>query len=109
MRRISALLAIGLALPAVAAGAGKDVKLSLVAYSTPKDAYAKLIPAFQKTAAGKGVSFSQYYGASGDQARAVAAGLAADVFGLSLATAGLLSCMQGIAGSGWATALWDGA
>src|SRR5436190_10704706 len=85
MRRISALLAIGLALPAVAAGAGKDVKLSLVAYSTPRDAYAKLIPAFQSTTAGKGVSFTQSYGASGDQARAVAAGLQADIVALSLA------------------------
>src|SRR5436190_568218 len=85
MRRISALLAIGLALPAVAAGAGKDVKLSLVAYSTPKDAYAKLIPAFQKTAAGAGVEFTQSYGASGDQERAVAAGLPADIVNLSLA------------------------
>jgi sulfate/thiosulfate transport system substrate-binding protein len=85
MRRISALLVIALFLPAVAAGATKDVKLALVAYSTPKDAYAKLIPAFQKTAAGKGVGFSQSYGASGDQARAVVSGLPADVVELSLA------------------------
>src|SRR5438093_4986097 len=85
MRRISALVAIALVIPAGASGAAKDAKLSLVAYSTPKDAYAKLIPAFQKTAAGKGVSFSQSYGASGDQARAVAAGLPADIVELSLA------------------------
>jgi sulfate transport system substrate-binding protein len=55
-----------------------------VAYSTPKDAYSKIIPAFQKTAVGKGVSFSQSYGASGEQARAVVQGLPADVVELSL-------------------------
>ena len=85
MRRISVFVAIALAVPAVAAGGARDVKLALVAYSTPKDAYSKLIPAFQKTSAGKGVSFSQSYGASGDQARAVVSGLPADVVELSLA------------------------
>src|SRR6059058_578405 len=85
MRRISLMLVLGLAFPALAAGAGKDVKLALVAYSTPKDAYAKILPAFQKTAAGKDVSFSQSYGASGEQARSVVQGLPADVVELSLA------------------------
>src|SRR6201987_5478247 len=84
MRRISALVILVLVLPAVAAGSTKDVKLALVAYSTPKDAYARIIPAFQKTAAGNGVSFSQSYGASGEQARAVVQGLPADVVELSL-------------------------
>jgi ABC-type sulfate transport system substrate-binding protein len=60
-------------------------RLSLVAYSTPKDAYAELIPAFQATAAGKGVSFAQSYGASGAQSRAILAGLPTDVAALSLA------------------------
>ena len=60
-------------------------ELSLVAYSTPREAYAKLIPMFQRTAAGKDVDFSQSYGASGEQARAVKAGLEADLVALSLA------------------------
>ena len=47
------------------------VKLSLVAYSTPQAAYKELIAAFQKTPAGKNITFSQSYGASGDQSRAV--------------------------------------
>ena len=64
--------------------ARQDTKLTLVAYSTPKEAFSKLIPAFQGTAAGKGVSFDQSYGASGDQARAVISGLKADVVFLSL-------------------------
>jgi sulfate/thiosulfate-binding protein len=85
MRRISLTLLVALAFPALAAGAARDTKLALVAYSTPKDAYGQLIPAFQKTAAGKDVTFSQSYGASGDQSRAVAAGLPADIVALSLA------------------------
>src|SRR6478735_1947300 len=58
--------------------------ISLVAYSTPRDAYAQLISAFQRTQAGQGTSFQQSYGASGEQARAVIAGLKADVVEFSL-------------------------
>jgi sulfate transport system substrate-binding protein len=65
-------------------GSGGGGKLTLVAYSTPREAYEALIPAFQKTDAGKGVTFSQSYGASGDQSRAVQNGLAADVVAFSL-------------------------
>jgi sulfate/thiosulfate transport system substrate-binding protein len=64
---------------------GSGGSIALVAYSTPKEAYAELIPAFKKTAAGKEVGFSQSYGASGDQERAVESGLPADVVALSLA------------------------
>jgi len=64
-----------------AASAGK---INLVAYSTPEASYAKLIPAFNKTSEGKGVTFTQSYGASGDQSRAVAAGQAADVVHFAL-------------------------
>jgi sulfate/thiosulfate-binding protein len=85
MRRISLTLLLALVFPALAAGAARDTKLSLVAYSTPRDAYGQLIPAFQKTAAGKDVGFSQSYGASGEQSRAVAAGLNADIVAFSLA------------------------
>jgi ABC-type sulfate transport system substrate-binding protein len=51
--------ALALGVSAVAGASGKDVKLSLVAYSTPREAYAKLIPMFQATPAGDGVSFTQ--------------------------------------------------
>jgi sulfate/thiosulfate-binding protein len=85
MRRISLTLLLALVFPALAAGAAQDTKLTLVAYSTPKEAYGQLIPAFQKTAAGNNVSFSQSYGASGEQSRAVAAGLPADIVAFSLA------------------------
>ncbi len=88
-----AIALAGLVVTVVAAGVAvrsaparnAGVTLSLVAYSTPRDAYSTLIPAFQKTPDGDGVSFTQSYGASGDQARAIIAGLKADVVELSLA------------------------
>jgi sulfate transport system substrate-binding protein len=78
-------IAATLVVTAVAGASRADVRLSLVAYSTPREAYAKLIPLFQATPAGDGVGFTQSYAASGDQARAVKAGLKADVVALSLA------------------------
>ncbi|HSR25611.1 MAG TPA: sulfate ABC transporter substrate-binding protein [Candidatus Eisenbacteria bacterium] len=59
-------------------------RLTLVAYSTPQGAYEKIIAAFQKTAQGRNVTFSESYGASGDQSRAVDSGLPADVVAFSL-------------------------
>jgi len=58
--------------------------LTLVAYSTPQGVYEQLIPAFQATPEGKGVSFSQSYGPSGEQSRAVVSGLHANVVNFSL-------------------------
>src|SRR6266511_1320831 len=78
---LAALLAAGCG---TSGGGGGSRRLSLVAYSTPREAYQRLIPAFQKTSAGNGATFSQSYGASGDQSRAVANGLSADVVALSL-------------------------
>jgi sulfate/thiosulfate transport system substrate-binding protein len=82
------LLATALVATAVGSAApkrGTGTNLNLVAYSTPRDAYSSLIPLFQKTPDGDGVSFTQSYGASGDQTRAIIAGLKADVVELSLA------------------------
>jgi sulfate/thiosulfate-binding protein len=82
------LVAAGMLLAAGCGGSGGSAgggdKLTLVAYSTPREAYEQLIPEFQKTDAGKGVGFSQSYGSSGDQSRAVQNGLAADVVTLAL-------------------------
>ena len=66
------------------ASADDSVQLNFIAYSTPREAYADLIKAFQATPAGSNVTFSQSYGASGEQSRAVAAGLPADVVAFSL-------------------------
>jgi sulfate transport system substrate-binding protein len=87
VRRSLALLVLAAALAlegGAASAARQDTTLSVVAYSTPTAAFAKLIPAFQATAAGKGVQFQQSYGASEVQAKAVIAGLSADIVDLSL-------------------------
>ena len=53
-------------------GSGSGESLTLVAYSTPEEAYRELIPAFNKSPEGEGVAFDQSYAASGEQSRAVA-------------------------------------
>jgi sulfate transport system substrate-binding protein len=68
--------------PSGASGGGGT--LSLVAYSTPREAYEEIIPAFQETPAGAGIDFEESYAASGEQRRAVEEGLPADVVHLSL-------------------------
>jgi sulfate transport system substrate-binding protein len=81
------LLAAALGLTACSgssSSSGASSHVTLVAYSTPQGAYEKLIPAFQATPAGKDVSFSQSYGPSGEQSRAVANGLHADAVNFSL-------------------------
>jgi sulfate transport system substrate-binding protein len=70
---------------ATGSSGGGSSKLSLVAYSTPQVVYDDVIPQFEKTSQGKGVGFSTSYGPSGDQSRAVEAGLKADVVTFSLA------------------------
>jgi len=93
-RTIAAVAALGIGMSALAAcgsstsssaGGGGTVQLALVAYSTPQAAYTKIIKAFQATPEGKNVTFTQSYGASGDQSRAVASGLKADIVAFSLA------------------------
>jgi sulfate/thiosulfate transport system substrate-binding protein len=91
-RRLTAALVAALSLVAAVAigcggsGSGGDESknLSLVAYSTPKEAYEGIIPAFEKTPDGNGIEVGQSYGSSGDQERAVESGLDADVVALSL-------------------------
>jgi len=83
---VMVLAAVGAAaLATLVACGGGGPTIALVAYSTPREAYAELIPAFQKTDAGTSVKFSESYGASGEQSRAVEAGLPADVVEFSLA------------------------
>src|SRR5438552_10763612 len=84
-RKLTVLAAAVLAL-AIAAGAtasARGTTLSLVAYSTPKPVLAKIIQAWQATPDGSGVSITQSYGASTNQAKAVAAGQPADLVFLS--------------------------
>src|SRR6478752_6959536 len=77
------LLAAVLVALAVATAATAGTNIALVGYSTPKAVMGKIIQAWQQTPDGKDASFSQSYGASTDQARAVANGLRADVLFLS--------------------------
>ena len=85
-RFILALLPMAAALLLAACGSSSTSSkhLTLVAYSTPQGVFEKLIPAFQATPEGSGVSFSQSYGPSGQQSRAVANGLHADIVNFSL-------------------------
>jgi sulfate transport system substrate-binding protein len=80
------LLAAVVAALSLAAAAAAGTSLSLVAYSTPKPVMAKIISAFQQTPDGQGVSFSQSYGPSTNQAKGVAAGQPADILFLSTGT-----------------------
>src|SRR6476620_8457260 len=77
-----AAAAVAVAALAAAAGAGassKSTTLNLVAYSTPKTVMTKIIQDCQQTPEGKDVSFNASYGASTAQAKAVEAGLPADI------------------------------
>jgi sulfate/thiosulfate-binding protein len=66
-----------------AGASSPSTKLNLVGYSTPKKAYDALTTAFAQTSSGKGVGFSQSFGASGSQSRAVDSGQPADVVAFS--------------------------
>ena len=100
MKRIPALVAAQLAVLAAGCGGASDevgggaeqesaaggssTKLSLVAYAVPKVGFDKVIPLFTQTPEGQGVTFSQSYGASGDQSRKVESGLPTDVVNFSV-------------------------
>jgi sulfate/thiosulfate transport system substrate-binding protein len=68
---------------AAAGGGGASTQLALVGYSTPKKAYDALTSAFAQSSTGKGVGFTESFGASGSQSRAVDAGQPADVVAFS--------------------------
>src|SRR5256885_12924083 len=114
MRRIrwkhvsaTAAAALVAAAPAAAATGAKDGgSISLVAYSTPKEAYGQIISAFQKTKAGQGVSFQQSYAGSTEQAQAVVNGLHADVVALSLEPDITTLVKAKLVKPGWNRDLW---
>jgi sulfate/thiosulfate-binding protein len=61
-------------------GSGDGGSLNVVGYSTPESVYQEALePGFEATPEGSGVSFSNSFGASGDQSRAVVAGQPASV------------------------------
>jgi sulfate/thiosulfate transport system substrate-binding protein len=63
------------------------VKITLAAYTTPREAYREIIPLFQKywlEKTGQTVTFEESYLGSGAQSRAVVEGFEADIVALSL-------------------------
>jgi sulfate transport system substrate-binding protein len=102
------LLATVVAALVTAAGASAGTNLSVVAYSTPKTVLGKIIQAWQQTADGKDVTFSQSYGASTDQARAVGQGLKADVAFLSTGDDVNLLVDDGLVDAKWDRQSYDG-
>ena len=102
------LLAAALAALAAASAAAAGTNLSLVGYSTPKTVMGKIIEAWQRTPDGKDASFSQSYGASTDQARAVANGLKADVVFLSTGDDVNLLVDAGLVDAKWNRQAYDG-
>lgn len=107
-RSVAAVAALGMGATALAAcgggssgSGGGRVRLALVAYSTPQPAYQQIITAFQATPQGKNVTFTQSYGASGAQSRAVASGLKADVVAFSLDTDVDRLVKAGLVATGW--------
>jgi len=84
-------------------GSSSGGSLDVVGYSTPEAVYQEeLEPAFEGTPEGSGVSFSNSFGASGDQSRAVAAGQPASV--VHFAQAG---DMERLVEEGQVEAGWD--
>ncbi len=82
-----AIVALGAMVGVAACGdsASGSGSINLIAYSTPQQVYEeKLEPAFNDTSDGDGVDFSNSFGSSGDQSRAVEAGQPADVVEFSL-------------------------
>jgi sulfate/thiosulfate-binding protein len=80
-----ATIALGATIGIAACGGGGGSSIDLVAYSTPQQVYEdKLEPAFKDTSDGKDADFSNSFGSSGDQSRAVESGQPADVVMFSL-------------------------
>ncbi len=117
LRRL-ALATVGLALALTVAacggtddatgGDGSAGRVTLVAYSTPEEAYGEIVPAFNATPEGRDVSFNESYGSSGDQSRAIVSGLEADVAALSLEPDVTKLVDEGLVASDWNQDKHDG-
>ena len=109
-RRRGLALAAGVTTAVVAltgCGASSDASsgstVNLVAYSTPQTAFKSIEAAFKKTDDGKGVSFKESYGPSGDQSRAVAGGQPADFVNFSLESDVTRLVEEGLVADDWNT------
>jgi|SRR5829696_2521099 len=103
------VLAVAAVLGVAACGSGGSDSIDLVAYSTPQQAYEDNIePAFEKTDDGDGIDFSNSFGGSGDQSRAVEAGQSADVVAFSLEPDMTRLVEAGIVGPDWDAGQYKG-
>jgi sulfate transport system substrate-binding protein len=82
-------------------GGSSAKHVSIAGFSVLATANKQVISDFQKTSAGKGVSFTQSYGASGDESRSVAAGLKVDEVHLSLQPDVDALVKAGVVASSW--------
>jgi sulfate/thiosulfate transport system substrate-binding protein len=87
--------------PPAGSGGGSTTQLALVAYSTPKKAYDALTAAYAQTSGDKGVTFSESFGPSGAQSRAVASGQPADVVAFSTTPDVTRLVKAGMVSSSW--------
>jgi sulfate/thiosulfate-binding protein len=111
MRRLlllALILPVAFACAAAAQARHAGTTINLVAYSTPKPVMQKLISRFGHTSGGKGVSFSQSYGPSGSQARAIAAGQPASIAFLSTGLDIDTLADAGVVGKNWNSAPYAG-
>lgn len=84
---VSVLTACNASSGSGAPAGNKPVTLILAAYTTPREAYTRIIPLFQahwKEQTGQDVIFEESYLASGAQSRAIVEGFEADIAALSL-------------------------
>jgi sulfate/thiosulfate transport system substrate-binding protein len=89
LRTVLVILVLSSFVPACTPQQGTDqtVKITLGAYTTPREAYKELIPVFQqqwKAKTGQEVVFEESYLGSGAQSRAIVGGFEADIAALSL-------------------------
>jgi sulfate/thiosulfate transport system substrate-binding protein len=116
MKPFAVVAALGLAVGVAACGGsdseaggdGSGGSLTLVAYSTPQEAYEEIVPAFNATPEGQDVSFEQSYGASGDQRNAIVAGLDTDIAALSLEPDVTALVDEGLVAPDWNKDKYDG-
>jgi sulfate/thiosulfate transport system substrate-binding protein len=102
---VATLAAASLALSACGggdSGSGDAGTLSIVGFAVPEAANKAIAAEWNKTADGKGVRFKTSYGASGDQSRAVVAGLKADYVHFSVS-----SDVTRLVDAGLVDAAWD--
>lgn len=90
-------------------GDGSGGTVSVVGYSTPQELYEEdAEPAFNETPGGADVEFKNSFGASGDQSRAVEAGLPADIMHFALAPDMDREVDAGLVDADWSSGQYKG-